>query len=133
MPRTAERRVQSLSLLPPEISEASLTDELGRAPNRLVLDWALAQARKQRQRVVFAELGQLPGGANCLFANDARGARWWLPLAGEDAASIWQSIVALQKHIGKAMTLRGDFLFTNPPSPPSPHRAPLPRGPLARP
>ena len=103
--RTAERRVQSLSLLPPEISEASLTDELGRAPNRLVLDWALAQARKQRQRVVFAELGQLPGGASCLFANDARGARWWLPLAGEDAASIWLSIVALQKHIGKAMTL----------------------------
>jgi sulfate adenylyltransferase subunit 2 len=103
--RTAERRVQSLSLLPPEISEASVTDELGRAPNRLVLDWALTQARKQRQRVVFAELGQLPGGASCLFANDARGTRWWLPLAGEDAASIWLSIVALQKHIGKAMTL----------------------------
>ena len=33
----------------------------------------------------------------------------------------------------QCLALPGDFLFTNPPSPPSPHRAPLPRGPLARP
>jgi sulfate adenylyltransferase subunit 2 len=103
--RSAERRVQSIGLLPPEISESHLTDELGRAPNRLVLDWALAQARKQRQRVIFTELGHLPGGAGCLFANDARGERWWLPLPDAQAASVWQSIVALQKHIGKAITM----------------------------
>ena len=103
--RATERRVQSLGFLPPEISESHLTDELGRAPNRLVMDWALAQARKQRHRVVFAELGQLPGGASCFFANDARGERWWLPLGKGDADSIWQSVVALQNHIGKAITL----------------------------
>jgi len=103
--RATERRVRSLDLLPPEISENNLTDELGRAPNRLVLDWALTQARKQRQRVIFAELGHLPGGADCLFANDARGERWWLPLPDAQAAGVWQSIVALQKHIGKAITL----------------------------
>jgi len=103
--RATERRVQSLGLLPSEISETNLTDELGRAPNRLVLDWALAQARKRRQRVIFAELGHLPGGADCLFANDARGERWWLPLPDAQAASVWQSIVALQNHIGKAITL----------------------------
>ena len=103
--RSAERRVRSLGLLPPDISEKNLTDELGRSPNHLVLDWALTQARKQRQRVVFAELGQLPGGASCLFANDARGARWWVPLVADDAASLWQSVLALQSHIGKAITL----------------------------
>jgi sulfate adenylyltransferase subunit 2 len=103
--RAAERRVQSLGLLPPEISETNLADELGRSPNHLVLDWALTEARKQRQRVVFAELGHLPGGARCLFANDARGARWWVPLAGDDATSPWQSVQALQSHIGKAITL----------------------------
>ena len=103
--RATERRIQSLGFLPPEISESHLTDELGRAPNRLVLDWALAQARKQRERVVFAELGHLPSGASCVFANDARGARWWLPLGKDDADSIWQGVVALQSHIGKAITL----------------------------
>ena len=103
--RATERRVQSLGLLPPEISETNLTDELGRAPNGLVLGWALAQARKQRQRVIFAELGHLPGGAGCLFANDARGERWWLPLSKKDAHSLWHSVMALQSHIGKAITL----------------------------
>ena len=103
--RSAERRVQSLGLLPPEISETDLTDELGRSPNRSVMGWALTQARKQRQRVVFAELGHLPGGTSCLFANDARGARWWVPLASHEAASLWQSILALQHHIGKAITV----------------------------
>jgi len=103
--RSAERQVQSLGLLPPEISETHLTDELGRAPNRLVLDWALGQARKQRQRVVFVELDQLPGGARCLFANDARGERWWLPLSKDDADSLWHSVMALQSHIGKTIAL----------------------------
>ena len=103
--RSAERRIQSLGLLPPEISETNLADELGRSPNHLVLDWALTQARKQRQRVVVAEVGHLPGGASCLFANDARGARWWVPLVADDAASLWQSVQALQNHIGKAITL----------------------------
>ena len=78
----------------------------------MVLDWALTHARKQCQRVVFAELGQLPGGVRCLFANDARGARWWVPLAGDDAASLWQSIQALQNHIGKAITLFAHGVLT---------------------
>ena len=110
--RTAERRVQALGILPAEVSETQMADEMGRVPNRVVLCWALAQARKQRHRVVFAELGHLPGGASCLFANDARGARWWVPLAGDDTASLWQRVVALQKHIGKGIALFANGALT---------------------
>lgn len=110
--RTAERRVQSLGILPAEVSETQMADEMGHVPNRVVLCWALAQARKQRHRVVFAELGRLPGGASCLFANDARGARWWVPLAGDDTASLWQRVIALQKHIGKGIALFANGALT---------------------
>ena len=103
--RAAERKVQALALLPPELSATNLADELGRSPNHLVFEWALSQARKQRQRVVFAELGHLPGGAGCLLANDARGERWWLPLTDDKSATVWRAVVSLQSHIGKAITL----------------------------
>ena len=99
--RTAERRLNALGLWPPERTEASLRDEHDHPPNHLVLAWAIAQARKRRDRVLFAQLSPLPGGQNCLHANDARGARFWVPMAGVNSQTVRQALVKLQKHIGK--------------------------------
>lgn len=51
--RTAERRLNAQGLLPAELAEEALQDEHGRAPNRIVLAWAMEQARKRRDRVLF--------------------------------------------------------------------------------
>jgi sulfate adenylyltransferase subunit 2 len=45
-----------------------------------VLDWQIDNARKARKLVLFIQLKALPDGTACLHANDARGARYWLPL-----------------------------------------------------
>jgi sulfate adenylyltransferase subunit 2 len=104
--RTAERRLHELSLLPAEISPDLLRDELGRAPNPLVLQASMDKARSQRKRVLFAQLHPLPGGQACLHANDARGQRYWLPLGGVypdqiDANAAMSALAQLQEHIGK--------------------------------
>ena len=39
--RTAERRLNTLGLLPQELSPELLLDERDRSPNRLVLEWAI--------------------------------------------------------------------------------------------
>src|SRR5574343_571088 len=74
--RTAERRLNALGLLRQELAADVLFDERDRSPNRLVLEWAIEQARKRRDRVLFVQLSPLPGGKPCLHANDARGARF---------------------------------------------------------
>ena len=78
--RTAERRLNTLGLLPQELTPELLRDERDRSPNRLVLDWAIEQARKRRDRVLFTQLHALPHGKTqhqaCLHANDARVARF---------------------------------------------------------
>ena len=79
--RTAERRLNALELLPQELGPELLLDERDRSPNRLVLDWAIEQARKRRDRVLFAQISPLTTGQACLHANDARGARFWVPMA----------------------------------------------------
>jgi hypothetical protein len=91
--------------LPPEISKANVRDEAGRLLNAVVLDWALTLTRQQGRRMVFAQLGHLPSGASCLFANDGDGVRWWVPLTDEQDASLWQSVQGLQEHIGSSITL----------------------------
>jgi sulfate adenylyltransferase subunit 2 len=103
--RTAERRLNALGLLPNELAETELLDERDRSPNRLVLDWALEQARKRRDRALFAQLYNLPGGQPCLHANDARGARFWLPMPGVASETIQQALVDLQHHIGKPIAV----------------------------
>jgi len=104
--RTAERRLQALNILPNELSPENLLDELDRKPNSLVIDWALEQARSQRRRILFLQLAALPGGKPCLHANDARGARFWVPMSQTPGQSaIWQAIELLQKHIGKPITV----------------------------
>ena len=102
--RTAERRLNTLGLLPQELTPDLLLDERDRSPNRLVLEWAIEQARKRRDRVLFVQLHPLPNGATpgqtCLHANDARGARFWVPLADLNDAAIQQALADLQRHIG---------------------------------
>lgn len=103
--RTAERRLNTLRILPAELGANLLRDELDRPPNRLVLDWAIEQARKRRDRLLFAQLAPLPGEQACLHANDARGARFWIPLTNIDDANIRQALRALQQHIGKPIAV----------------------------
>lgn len=103
--RTAERRLNVLGLLPKELAEEDLRDEHDRPLNRLVLDWAIEQARKRRDRVLFAQLNPLPGGQPCLHANDARGARFWVPLADADNATIQAALETLQRHVGKPIAV----------------------------
>lgn len=105
--RTAERRLQALALLPPELKAEMLRDERDQPPNQLVLDWAIEQARKRRHRVLFAELACLPGGQACLYANDARGARFWIPLLDTQAPTLTQALCDLQQHIARPVTLFG--------------------------
>jgi sulfate adenylyltransferase subunit 2 len=107
--RTAERRLNALGLLPQELTQESLLDERNRAPNRLVLEWAIEQARRRRDRVLFVQLHPIPGSAKnrqpCLHANDSRGARFWVPMAGLSYANIQKSLADLQHHIGKPITV----------------------------
>jgi sulfate adenylyltransferase subunit 2 len=99
--RTAERRLHELGMLPPELDAPQLRDELGRPLNALVLNWAIERARSRRERVLFAQLAMLPGGRPCLHANDARGARYWRPLAAAETGAIHAALSELQQQIGK--------------------------------
>lgn len=103
--RAAERRINALKLLPQQLAKADLLDEHNRPPLRPVLDWAIAKSLKRRDRVLFAQVGQLPGGQPCLIANDARGARFWVPLTGVEGPTIYQAISELQKYIGKPISV----------------------------
>ncbi len=103
--RTAERRINALGLLTQVLNPDLLLDELGRPPNRLVLDWAIEQARKRRDRVLFAQLYPVPTGENCLQANDARGARFWVPMATLNRETIQQALIKLQHHIGRPIAV----------------------------
>ena len=101
--RTAQRRLQKLALLPQELSADALRDEQGGALVAAVLGQQLGRARSKRTLVLFAQLHDLPGGQRCLHANDARGARYWLPLDAQlpDAPCVAQALEQLRTHIGK--------------------------------
>lgn len=103
--RTAERRLNSHGLLPAELSEGALHDEHGRAPNGTVLTWAIEQARKRRDKVLLIQLSPLPSGKPCLHANDARGARYWVPLKHVERETIRTALNLLQQHIGKPIAV----------------------------
>src|SRR5436190_15865866 len=74
--RTAERVLHRLGLMPPPLDVARIRNEEGVAPTPSVLNWLVAQARNRRDQVLFARLTRLPSGKLCLYANDARGARF---------------------------------------------------------
>lgn len=103
--RTAERRLNALKLLPQELNQDLLLDARDRPPNRVVLDWAIEQARKRRDRLLFAQLHPLPNGQVCLHANDARGARFWIPMVCLDESSVQKGLADLQHHIGKPIAV----------------------------
>ncbi len=67
--RTAERRLQELCILPNALSADALRDEQGRAPNRVLVEWLLNEARSKRRLVLFAQLHTLPPGRSA-----------WLPM-----------------------------------------------------
>ena len=103
--RTAERRLNSLGLLPQELTAESLRDEHDRPPNCLVLDWAIDQARTRRDRVLFVQMFELPTRQACLHANDGRGARLWVPMDHVTKETIQKSLGDLQAHIGKPIAV----------------------------
>jgi sulfate adenylyltransferase subunit 2 len=105
--RSAERLLQALALFPPELNPDSLEDELGRKPIPAVLQWELEKLRSKRKLVLFAQLFHLPGATDCLHANDARGARYWIPLDGVTARQkhIARALQELQRHIGKDIAI----------------------------
>ncbi len=105
--RTAEQRLNALGLLPQELSPERLLDERDRPANRLVLEWAIKQARERRDRVLFVQLYTLPGenAQTSLHANDARGARLWLPIKSLTDQTIQQGLIDLQRHIGKPIAV----------------------------
>jgi sulfate adenylyltransferase subunit 2 len=55
--------------------------------------------------VLFAQLSPLPGGQLCLHANDARGARFWIPVAKINHEFIRKAMDDLQQHIGKPIAI----------------------------
>ena len=101
--RTAERRLHEIGLLPPELTVHNLEDELGRPPTHSVLTWDIDRARAKRRLVIFAQLWRTVDGQEFLHANDARGARYWLPLGTEplDADGLLNALQRLQTHISK--------------------------------
>lgn len=102
--RTTERRLHALGMLPAELHPDNLEAQ-GYRLIRPVLAWALEQARAKRARALFAQLSPLPNGKPCLHANDGRGARFWIPLPREDAATISGALKSLQEHIGKPIAV----------------------------
>ena len=105
--RTAERRLHELGVLPAELSPDRLEDELGRKPIPAVLKREIDQARSRRKLVLYAQLFPLPDGTDCLHANDARGARYWLPLTRTtlSQARLEKALHQLQQHLGKDLVV----------------------------
>lgn len=105
--RTAERRLHELELLPPELTAETLSDELDRRPTPSVLAWDIEKARTKRKLVLFTQLLRTPDGQDCLHANDARGARYWLPLGTStvDAQQLTVALQRLQEHIAKDIVI----------------------------
>lgn len=103
----AVRRLHSLGLLPEQLREDRLKDELGRPANGVLVRWFAEAARSRRRLVVFAQLFTPEGGPPFLHMNDARGAQYWVPLPAAstaDAATVVEALVRLQQHIGKELT-----------------------------
>ena len=101
--RTAERRLHEAGLLPPALNADSIGDEQGRSANPLVLEAFVSRIRSKRKLLLFAQLKDLPGGQPCLHLNDARGARYWLPLAENPGSTdaVISTLRRVQQHIGK--------------------------------
>lgn len=104
--RTAERRLHEIGLLPAELTAHTLRDELGRPPTHAVLAWDIERARAKRKLVIFVQLFRTADEQDFLHANDARGARYWLPLGAPlEPTELSSALQRLQTHIGKTLVL----------------------------
>lgn len=105
--RTAERRLHELALLPEALQIDELRDEFDRRPTAAVLRWEVERARGLRKLVLFAQMDMLPSGVPCLHANDARGARYWVPLvpSAADAPSVEAALASLRRFVGKDLAV----------------------------
>lgn len=103
--RTAERRLHEWKILPEELEIDDLRDEQNRPPVSATLYWEIEEARKRRKTILFIQYADLPGEKPCLHANDARGARYWVPLETCSLNSLFQALIKLQAHIGKSLVL----------------------------
>ena len=110
--RTAERRIRDLGVIGPPLASEDLRNERGDAPTRLLLEWELEEERSRRTLVLFAQLHRMPSGGMCLQANDARGAHFWIPLAGDGIEGITDAIAKLHAHVGKPIGIfpHGDLV-----------------------
>jgi sulfate adenylyltransferase subunit 2 len=114
--RTAERRLIQLLAFPESINAESLLDELSRQPNKVVFEWALSKARQKRRLVLFVQLYKFPNLQLCIYACDARGAHYWLPMKKEMSESniskevLQNALKKLQAFIDKPITV---FLHGN--------------------
>jgi sulfate adenylyltransferase subunit 2 len=79
--RTAERNLESLGALPQTLTAEKIHDEWLRLPTACVVQWQAEAARRARKHVIFIQVKAWLDGTPCLHANDARGTRYWLPLA----------------------------------------------------
>jgi sulfate adenylyltransferase subunit 2 len=103
--RTAERRLHEMNMLPAELKAVDVRDELGREPILAVLESELTEARDRRSLVLFVQLHDLPNGVACMHANDARGGRYWIPLAEPDQKSIELALGLLQTYLNKPVAI----------------------------
>ncbi len=105
--RTTERRLLETGMFPVELTAEGILDELGRPANQLVLNAFIERVRSKRKLLLYAQLQDLPSGKPCLHANDARGARYWLPLEQppEKPADVLDALQRLQQHIAKDIAI----------------------------
>jgi sulfate adenylyltransferase subunit 2 len=103
--RTAERQLKTLGLMLPELTPNNLLDEINRKPNVLVLNSIIEQSQQRRERILFVQLHSLSTGQDCLYANDARGARFWIPMKNLADSTIHQALEDLQRHISKPIVV----------------------------
>ncbi|HEX4598920.1 MAG TPA: sulfate adenylyltransferase subunit CysD [Burkholderiaceae bacterium] len=104
--RSAEQRLHDLGLLPPELGAGNLLDEHGDAPTPRVLEWDLDRARRKRDLVLFAQLQRLSDGRECLHANDAQGARFWVPLGDAGTThAVERALRTLRDHLARALAV----------------------------
>jgi sulfate adenylyltransferase subunit 2 len=105
--RTAERILHKLNILPTDLTPELLRDELGRPTIPAVVTHRIQESRRQRTLVLFTQLFPLPSGQACLHANDSRGARYWVPLKGNDTSpeNISDALRMLQEHVSRPIVI----------------------------
>lgn len=107
--RSTHRILNNLNFLPPLLRPELLQDEFGQNTNRLVLNWAIDKAHKNRTLVLFAQLNIIHRGISCLHLNDARGGRYWLPLHEgidlNEMTSASQIFKSVQHHFAKDVAI----------------------------